>query len=100
MTINYKMHFIFAWAVLSFLIQRIKGTFQYQYYKIPLASYSSGLPYSSMNDLYDTNYEYEFGENQAREEVFITETPEFLSQPLDLVSLYNYRSALVTPDNR
>ena len=53
-----------------------------------------------MNELYDTNYEYEFGENQAREEVFITKTPEFLSQPLDLVSLYNYLSALLTPDIR
>ena len=80
------MHFVFAWSLLSFLIPRIKGKFHNQSKNIPLSLYSSGLPYSSMNDLYDTNYEYEFGENQAREEVFITETPEFLSQPLDLVS--------------
>ena len=37
-----------------------------------------------MNDLYETNYEYEFGENQAREEVYITQTPEFQSQSSDL----------------
>ena len=53
-----------------------------------------------MNDLYDTNYEYEFGENQAREEVFITQTPAFLSQPLDMVSLQNPPPVLLTPGTR
>ena len=40
-----------------------------------------------MNDLYDTNYEYEFGDFQSREEVLVTNTPKFLSQPLELVCL-------------
>ena len=84
---NYTMHLIFACALLTFLIQRIKGKFENQSFKIPLVLFSSGLPYSSMNDLYETNYEYEFGENQAREEVYITQTPEFQSQSSDLVSL-------------
>ena len=46
----------------------------------------AGVPYGSMNDLYDINYEYEFGDIQAREEVLITKTPQFLSEPLELVS--------------
>ena len=46
----------------------------------------TGAPY--VNDLYDTNYEYEFGDNQVREEVFITKTPQLLSQPLHIVSLF------------
>jgi len=41
----------------------------------------AGQPY----DVYDTNYEYEVGDTQAREEVLIVETPEIVSQPLDLV---------------
>ena len=44
-----------------------------------------GVPYGMMTDLYDTNYDYEFGETQAREDVMITETPQFLSEPLELV---------------
>jgi len=44
----------------------------------------SGAPYDSPNDLYDTNYEYEFGDSQVREEVFITKTPQFVSPPLHL----------------
>ena len=81
------MHLIFACALLTFLNKRIKGKFENQSFKIPPVLFSSGLPYSSMNDLYETNYVYEFGENQAREEVYITQTPEFQSQSLDLVSL-------------
>ena len=46
----------------------------------------AGVPYGSMNDLYDTNYEYEFGDIQAREEVLVTKTPQFLSEPSELVS--------------
>ena len=47
----------------------------------------SGVPYGSVNDLYDTNYEYDFGDNQVRDEVLITKTPKILSDPLELVSL-------------
>ena len=47
---------------------------------------NAGVPYGSMNDLYDTNYEYEFGDIQARDEVLITKTPQFLSEPSELVS--------------
>ena len=51
-------------------------------------SYSfKGIPYGSINDLYDTSYEYESNESQEKEEVFITTTPQFLSLPLQLVSL-------------
>jgi len=35
--------------------------------------------------VYDTNYEYEVGDTQAREEILITETPEILSLPQHLV---------------
>merc|ERR1712013_407554 len=35
--------------------------------------------------VYDTNYEYEIGDTQAREEILITETPEILSLPQHLV---------------
>ena len=49
-----------------------------------------------MNDLYDTNYEYDFGDNQVREEVLITRTPQFISQPLQLVSHYNHNMLHVT----
>jgi len=56
---------------------------------LTLLSYSlvsiNSVPYGSMNDLYDTNYEYEFGDIQAREEVLITKTPQFLSEPSELV---------------
>ena len=55
-----------------------------------------GIPYGSMNDLYDTNYEYDFGDNQVREEVLITRTPQFISHPLQLVSHYNYNMLHVT----
>ena len=63
----------------------------------------AGVPYGSMNDLYDTNYEYEFGDIQAREEVLITKTPQFLSEPLELVSDTDTDTAddtLADDDNR
>ena len=50
---------------------------------------SSGVPYGSINDYYDTNYEYEYGDDQVREEVLNTRTPQLLSKPLDLVSYQN-----------
>ena len=37
--------------------------------------------------MYDTNYEYEVGDTQAREEILITETPEILSLPQHLVMI-------------
>jgi len=58
---------LLAWTVISSLLLQ-----------------ASGAPYDSLNDLYDTNYDYEFGDNQVREEVFITKTPQFVSQPLQL----------------
>merc|ERR1739838_1242552 len=45
----------------------------------------AGVPYGSINDYYDTNYDYEYGDDQIREEVINTRTPRFLSQPLDIV---------------
>ena len=38
--------------------------------------------------VYDTNYEYEVGDTQAREEILITETPEILSLPQHLVIIH------------
>ena len=52
-----------------------------------------------MNDLYDTNYEYEFGDIQAREEVLITKTPQFLSEPLELVSDTDTADDTITNDD-
>jgi len=46
-----------------------------------LLSISLGQAYT----VYDTNYEYEVGDTQAREEILITETPEILSLPQHLV---------------
>jgi len=45
---------------------------------------TNGVPYGMITVLYDTNYDYEFGETQAREDVMITQTPQFLSEPLEL----------------
>ena len=53
-----------------------------------------------MNDLYDTNYEYEFGDFQSREEVLVTKTPQFLSQPLELVSLIFALDVTLARDDR
>eukprot|EP00092_Neocalanus_flemingeri_P000880 GFUD01000937.1.p1 GENE.GFUD01000937.1~~GFUD01000937.1.p1 ORF type:complete len:449 (+),score=131.49 GFUD01000937.1:118-1464(+) len=68
MNIHNTMHWILAWTALSLFEITVNG-----------------VPYGSINDLYDTNYEYEFGDNQVREEVFITKTPQFLSQPQEIV---------------
>eukprot|EP00092_Neocalanus_flemingeri_P000881 GFUD01000938.1.p1 GENE.GFUD01000938.1~~GFUD01000938.1.p1 ORF type:complete len:1259 (+),score=360.25 GFUD01000938.1:95-3871(+) len=68
MNIHNTMHWILAWTALSLSQMRVNG-----------------VPYGSINDLYDTNYEYEFGDNQVREEVLITKTPQFLSQPQEIV---------------
>jgi len=46
-----------------------------------LLGISIGQPYT----VYDTNYEYEVGDTQTREEILITETPEILSLPQHLV---------------
>jgi len=46
-----------------------------------LLSISIGQPYT----VYDTNYEYEMGDTQTREEILITETPEILSLPQHMV---------------
>ena len=64
-----------------------------------LKLYSAGVPYGSMEDLYDTNYEYEFGDIQAREEVLITKTPQFLSEPLELVSDTDTADDTITNDD-
>ena len=53
-----------------------------------------------MNDLYDTNYEYEFGDFQSREEVLVTKTRTFLSQPLELVSLIIALDVTLAHDDR
>jgi len=62
------MHFIIAWTLLFLYVSVVQG-----------------VPYGSVNDLYDTNYEYDFGDNQVRDEVLITKTPKILSDPLELV---------------
>ena len=53
-----------------------------------------GVPYGMITVLYDTNYDYEFGETQAREDVMITQTPQFLSEPLELVIVVQYNCTL------
>ena len=83
---NTKMHFIIAWTLLFLSVIVVQGKWIENDWKeiIAMMFFISGVPYGSVNDLYDTNYEYDFGDNQVRDEVLITKPLKF---SLTLLSL-------------
>ena len=88
MNFHIKMKTSLAFICLCILLVSTKGKkFQVLTTKLHKLFVPPGNPYGSMKDLYDTNYEYEVGDFESREEVLVTKTPKFLSQPLELVSL-------------
>ena len=52
------------------------------FFSLPIQS----LPYDSISDLYDTDYQYEEMDNDISEEIRVTKTPEFISKALKIVS--------------
>ena len=75
-------------SLLSLLLPAVTGDL-YKVLRCILLSVLAGSPYNSIYDLYDTHYEYETGDNKAKDEVLITVTPQFVSPPLHIVSNYD-----------
>jgi hypothetical protein len=51
-----------------------------------LSPYKSA-PYDSIQDLYETEYQYEEMDNYISEEIQVSRTPAFISRPLKIVRL-------------
>ena len=45
------------------------------------------VPYDSIQDLYESEYQYEEMDNYISEEIQVSRTPAFISRPFDIVRL-------------
>ena len=52
-----------------------------------LMSPYESVPYDSIQDLYESEYQYEEMDNYISEEIQVSRTPAFISRPLKIVRL-------------